>query len=196
MQLPSIQHVKSMAAAMAELTCQNQKLTKEISLRRQCHERYAEGQAQSQEDRGGNAEPESQSRGTTSGRMPQLEREMDDIRKVMDEMRENMRRANLADDLVHQTEFPFMASINGHPLPPKFKMPSLDSYDGTRNPFDHIVTFKITMHLQRVPNEIMCRAFLTTLKGPAQVWFSKIPPNTVSSFKELSKLFVNNFIRG
>ena len=42
----------------------------------------------------------------------------------------------------------------------------------------------------------MCRAFPTTLKGPAPVWFSKIPPKTVSSFKQLSKLFVNNFIGG
>ena len=42
----------------------------------------------------------------------------------------------------------------------------------------------------------MCRAFPTTLKGPAWVWFSKMPPNTVSSFEELSKLFVNNFIGG
>ena len=75
-------------------------------------------------------------------------------------------------------------------------MPSLDSYDGTRNPFDHIVTFKTTMHLQGVPDEIMCRAFPTTLKGLARVWFSKIPLNTLSSFDELSKLFVNNFIGG
>ena len=42
----------------------------------------------------------------------------------------------------------------------------------------------------------MCRAFPTTLKGLAQVWFSKTPPNSVSSFEELSKLFVNNFIGG
>ena len=28
------------------------------------------------------------------------------------------------------------------------------------------------------------------------MWFSKIPPNTISSFEELSKLFVNNFIGG
>ena len=42
----------------------------------------------------------------------------------------------------------------------------------------------------------MCRAFPTTFKGPARVWFSKIPPNLVSSFEELSKLFVNNFIGG
>ncbi|XP_050249111.1 uncharacterized protein LOC126696403 [Quercus robur] len=121
---------------------------------------------------------------------------MDQMRKVMDEMRENMRRANPIKDLVHRTNSPFTASINGHPLPPKFKMPSLDSYDETRDLFDHIATFKTTMHLQGVPDEIMCRAFPTTLKGPAQMWFSKIPLNTVSSFEEFSKLFVNNFIRG
>ena len=28
------------------------------------------------------------------------------------------------------------------------------------------------------------------------MWFSKIPPNSVNSFDELSKLFVNNFIGG
>ena len=42
----------------------------------------------------------------------------------------------------------------------------------------------------------MCRVFPTTLKGPARVWFNKIPPNSVNSFDELSKLFVNNFIGG
>ena len=116
--------------------------------------------------------------------------------KAMDEMRENMRRANSVDDLVHRTDSPFTSFINSHPLPHKFKMPSLDSYDGTRDPCDHIATFKTTMHLQGVPDEIMCRAFPTTLKGPVRVWFSKIPPNTVGSFEELSKLFVNNFIGG
>ena len=118
------------------------------------------------------------------------------MKKVMEEMKENMRRVNPIEDLVYRTDSPFTPSINGHPLPPKFKMLSLDSYDGTRDLFDHIATFKTTMHLQGVPDEIMCRAFLTTFKGPTQVWFSKIPPNSISSFEELSKFFVNNFIGG
>ena len=75
---------------------------------------------------------------------------MDQMRKVMDEMRENMRRANPVEDLVHRTDSPFTAPINGQPLPPKFKMPSLDSYNGICDPFDHIATFKITMHLQEI----------------------------------------------
>ena len=108
---------------------------------------------------------------------------MDQMRKVMNEMRENMRRVNLVDDLVHRTNSLFVPSINSHPLPSKFKMPSLDSYDRTHNPFDHIATFKITMHLQGFLDEIMCKAFPTTLKGLAQVWFSKIPLNNVGSFE-------------
>ena len=72
---------------------------------------------------------------------------MDQMRKVMDEIRENMIKANPIEDLVHRIDSHFTASINGHPLPPKFKMPSLDSYDGMRDPFDHIATFKTIMHL-------------------------------------------------
>ena len=111
-------------------------------------------------------------------------------------MKENIRRMSHVDDLVHRTDFLFIASINSHPLPSKFKMPSLDSYDGTCDPCDHIATFKTTMHLQRVPNKIMYRVFPTTLKGIVWVWFNKIPPNTISSFEELSKFFINNFIGG
>ena len=161
---------------------------------RQRRDGNTEGQAQSQDRR--NVEFESQSRGTTSRRVPHLEREMDQMRRTMDEIKQSMKRTNPIEDLVHRTDSPFVASINTHPLPPKFKMPSLDSYDGMRDPFDHIATFKTTMHLQGVPDEIMCRAFPTTLKGPARVWFSKIPPSTVTSFEELSKLFVNNFTGG
>ena len=167
MQTSSVQHVQSMAAAMAELTRQNQELRMEINLRRQTREEREGGrQTQSHDDRG-NTEIGSQLRGTTSRTVPHLKEEMDQMKKIMEEMKENMRRANPIEDLVYKTDSPFTASINSHPLLSKFKLPSLDSYDGTRDPFDHIATFKTTMHLQGVPNEIMCRAFPTTLKSPA-----------------------------
>ena len=168
----------------------------EINLRRQTREkREGGGQTQSHDDRE-NIEIGSQLRGTTSRPVPHLKEKMDQKKKIMEEMKENMRRSNPIKDLVHRTNSSFKASINGHPLSSKFKLPSLDSYDGTRDLFDHIATFKTTMHLQGVLDEIMCRAFPTTLKGPTRFWFSKIPSNSVSSFEELSKLFVNNFIGG
>ena len=121
---------------------------------------------------------------------------MDQMKSAIEEMKDSMRRVNHVDDLVHVTDSPFVASITSHPLPSKFKIPALDSYDGTRDSFDHIAMFKTTMHLQGVLDEIMCRVFPTTLKGPTRVWFNKLPPNTITSFQEFSKLFVGNFVGG
>ena len=42
----------------------------------------------------------------------------------------------------------------------------------------------------------MCRAFPTTLKGPARIWFSRLTPNSISTFKELSTQFASHFIGG
>ena len=69
------------------------------------------------------------------------------MKKATEEMRDFMRRTNHVDDLVHKMDSPFTASITSLPLPSKFKMLTLNSYDGTRDPCDHIATFKTTMHL-------------------------------------------------
>ena len=61
---------------------------------------------------------------------------------------------------------------------------------------DHIESFMTLMPLQMTPNEVLCRAFPTTLKGAARVWFSKIHPKTIANFEQHSKGFVYNFIRG
>ena len=52
------------------------------------------------------------------------------------------------------------------------------------------------MHFQGVPDDIMCRAFLTTLKGPARIWFSRLTPSSINTFKELSAQFTSHFIGG
>ena len=38
--------------------------------------------------------------------------------------------------------------------------------------------------------------FLTTLKGAARIWFSRLTPNSISTFKELSAQFTAHFIGG
>ena len=75
-------------------------------------------------------------------------------------------------------------------------MLQIDSYDGVKDPLDHLEPFKTLMHLQGVANEIMCRAFLTTLKGVTRIWFSWLTPNSISTFMELSPQFIAHFIEG
>ena len=39
-----------------------------------------------------------------------------------------------------------------------------------------------------------CKAFAITLKGSALAWFNRLPPASISSFRELSIVFVSHFI--
>jgi len=72
----------------------------------------------------------------------------------------------------------------------------LESYNGSKDPLDNIESFKTLTLLEMTPDEVMCRAFPTTLKGAARVWFSKIPSGTIADFEQLSKGFIRHFIGG
>ena len=65
------------------------------------------------------------------------------------------RVSNNLDDLVNRTDSLFTTFVNSFPLPQKFRMPQIESYDEVKDPFDHLETFKTLMHLQGVPDEIM-----------------------------------------
>ena len=90
------------------------------------------------------------------------------------------------DDLVHRIDSPFTTSVNSFPLPPKFRMSYIESYDRAKDPLDHLESFMTLMHLQGLADKIICRAFPTILKGLARIWFSRLTPNSISTFKELS----------
>ncbi|XP_058185741.1 uncharacterized protein LOC131302966 [Rhododendron vialii] len=71
----------------------------------------------------------------------------------------------MVEELVQNTDSPFTSEVMGLPLPRKFKMPQLETFNGSTDPLDHLETYKSLMHLQAVPDEVMCRAFPVTLKG-------------------------------
>ena len=129
---------------------------------------------------------------------PPIVAEMQAMNEQMEVMLNTLkgRVSSNLDDLVYRTDSPFTTPVNSFPLPHKFHMPQIESYDGVKDPLDHLETFKTLMHLQGVVDEIMCRAFPTTLKGLARIWFSRLTPNSISTFKELSAQFISHFIGG
>lgn len=129
---------------------------------------------------------------------PPVVEEIQAIKEQMEVMMNTLKGRVSSDlnDLVNQTNSPFTASVNSFPLPHKFHMPQIDSYDRVKDPLDHLNTFKTLMHLQGVADEIMYRDFPTTLKGAARIWFSQLTPNSISTFKELSAQFTAHFIGG
>ena len=104
------------------------------------------------------------------------------------------RAPDTMDTLVQQIESPFTAEVLRYPLPAKFRMPQVETFDGVKDPVDHLNTYKNQMELHGYPDPVRCRAFATTLKGPALAWFNRIPPSSISSFRELPIAFVSHFI--
>ena len=95
---------------------------------------------------------------------------------------------------MQQTESPFTAEVLHYPLPAKFRMPQVEKFDGVKDPVDHLNTYKNQMELHGYQDPVRCRAFATTLKGPALAWFNRLPPSSIPSFRDLSIAFVSHFI--
>ena len=51
------------------------------------------------------------------------------------------------DALVQQTESPFIARVLHFPLPAKFIMPQIETFDEIKYPIDHLNTYKNLMEL-------------------------------------------------
>ncbi|GFS40777.1 hypothetical protein Acr_00g0070490 [Actinidia rufa] len=99
------------------------------------------------------------------------------------------------DTLIRQTEPPFIERVLRAQVSSKFKLPTqLGIYEGKTNPMDHLDSYKSLMLLQGCLDEVMCKVFSATLKGLGRSWFQKLPPGTIDSFGDLSRLFVANFM--
>lgn len=80
------------------------------------------------------------------------------------------------------------------PLPPKFWVPQIKMYDGSKDPFEHLETFKAYMTLHWFPEEIACKAFPLNLKGATRESFELLQLGLINSFGELAKLFLMQFM--
>ena len=152
--------VQTLMNAVERLTKQNHDLEEQLRQRDAGHDAQEENQGDSSE-RGGPERPE----GTNEPSRPEqrnltmpsfMDTAPPPIFAKMQAMKEQMevmmnalkgRVSSDLDDLVNKTDSPFTIPINSCPLPQKFQMPQIESYDGLKNPLDHLETFKTLMHL-------------------------------------------------
>ena len=100
-------------------------------------------------------------------RFKSLQQELSRVREVV-----RGRAPDTMDTLVQQTASPYTAEVLPFPLPAKFRMPQVEAFDGTRDPVDHLNTYKNQMELHGYQDPVRCRAFAITLKGPALAWLN------------------------
>lgn len=132
--------------------------------------------------------------GATDEQEGRIQRIQDELNMIMEAVRG--KASSTIEALVQRMDHPFSTMIMSHPLPKRFGIPPIESFDGSKDPFEHLETYQTLMLLHDYSDVIMCRAFPVTLKGSVRKWFNSLQPNSISSFSELSQLFASHFIRG
>ncbi|GKV45164.1 hypothetical protein SLEP1_g52274 [Rubroshorea leprosula] len=94
-----------------------------------------------------------------------------------------------ADSIPH----PLNTNITLEPYPASFKMPQLETYDGTKDPDDHLHAFYSCMQAQNASEALMCKIFPFTLRDNAQTWYYSLPPRSISSYTEMASTFATKF---
>ncbi|XP_016647025.1 PREDICTED: uncharacterized protein LOC107880278 [Prunus mume] len=74
------------------------------------------------------------------------------------------------------------------------KAPKIPLYDGMTNLYDHLDNFRYAMEGRGANKATKCRLFPKTLKGPATSWFKRFAPESISSFVELRKVFLERYM--
>ncbi|GKV25969.1 hypothetical protein SLEP1_g35338 [Rubroshorea leprosula] len=113
----------------------------------------------------------------------------DSLEKLVVEQRGAPPPHHPADSIPH----PLNTNITLEPYPAGFKIPQLETYDGTKDPDDHLHAFYSCMQAQNVSDTLMCKIFPSTLRGNARTWYYSIPLRSISSYTEMASAFATKF---
>nr|GEZ22735.1 reverse transcriptase domain-containing protein [Tanacetum cinerariifolium] len=79
---------------------------------------------------------------------------------------------------------------------PKTRMPShIKTYDGSEDPKDHLKIFQAAAKTKRWTMPTWCHMFNSTLTGNARVWFDDLPKESIDSYDDLRKAFLENCLQ-
>ncbi|XP_073132975.1 uncharacterized protein [Henckelia pumila] len=117
---------------------------------------------------------------------------LEEIKKLKEEM-EQLRKKQAGYLATTIRNIPFTQEILDADLPKQFKLPHVGEYDGKGDPEEHLARFENAALLHKYSDPIKCRAFLTTLIGPAQQWFNTLRAGEIKEFKDFSKSFLHHF---
>ncbi|GJU48498.1 reverse transcriptase domain-containing protein [Tanacetum coccineum] len=79
---------------------------------------------------------------------------------------------------------------------PKTRMPShVKTYDGSEDPEDHLKIFQTAVKTERWAMLTWCHMFNSTLTGNARVWFDDRPSESIDSYDDLKKAFLENYLQ-
>ncbi|GAU45174.1 hypothetical protein TSUD_178670 [Trifolium subterraneum] len=89
---------------------------------------------------------------------------------------------------------PLSRRIMDIPLPRVLeKPPTLDKYDGTTDPDEHVQSVETVLDYRNLRGSIKCKLFPLSLVRGASTWWRNLPPGSIDSWEELCRMFTAHF---
>ncbi|GAU51417.1 hypothetical protein TSUD_88720 [Trifolium subterraneum] len=89
---------------------------------------------------------------------------------------------------------PLSRRIMDIPLPRGLeKPPTLDKYDGTTDPDEHVQSVETALDYRNLRGSIKCKLFPLSLIRGASTWWRNLPPASIDSWEELCRMFTAHF---
>ncbi|GMN19976.1 hypothetical protein TIFTF001_045266 [Ficus carica] len=89
---------------------------------------------------------------------------------------------------------PFTPFIMASPYLTRFKMPSVNPYDGSTDADEHIENYQAHMLIQNANEAALCKSFCLTLTEAARQWYRRLAPGSIGCFKQLADAFAAAFL--
>ena len=61
-------------------------------------------------------------------------------------------------------------------------MPTFAMYDGSGDPYDHMLHYSQAMNLNAGNDHLLCKVFPASIQGKMLAWFHRLPRNSINSF--------------
>lgn len=104
------------------------------------------------------------------------------INERMNKMEEMIRRAHKMEDLMDYDPLSLFLDVR---LPSKFKMPTLDKFDGTSCPKSHLKMYMRAMQPLGMTEEVLAQMFQDTLTEAALRWFLNLDNARARSWEDI-----------
>ena len=79
--------------------------------------------------------------------------------------------------------------------PPRgFVIPAFTTFDDSVDPYDHMLHYNQTMTLNAGNDQLLCKVFSASLRGPALAWFHTLPRYLINLFNKLWVAFISQYL--
>ena len=112
------------------------------------------------------------------------------INERINKMEEMINRARKMEDLMDYQSLSLFPDVR---LPPKFKMPTLDNFDGTGCPKSHLKMYMKAMQPLGATKELLTQIFQNTLARAALRWFLNLDDARARSWDDIYREFHNQY---